>query len=262
MARRIRVIGVGAGNPDHMTIEAINALNTCDVLFVPTKGEEKIFLADLRHAICTRFISGTLPRVIDYSVPDRHRGGDYSLTVHEWHGAIADIYEQLLCDQVEETDTVGLLIWGDPMLYDSTIRIIEHVRERGRVAFDYDVIAGISSLQALCASHRIPLNRIGGAITITTGRRLSQSWPDEVFDVAVMLDGVGAYQSIDDPHAEIYWGAYLGTPMEITMSGRVKEIASEISRLREAARAEHGWIMDTYLLRRPWEDSCESDVAS
>lgn len=249
MARRIRVIGIGAGNPDHMTIEAIEALNSCDVLFVPMKGEEKAFLADLRHEICSRFITGELPRLVSYSVPARRRDGDYGPAVTEWHRKIAGIYEQLLRDEVGDMETVGLLVWGDPMLYDSTLRIIGHILDEGRISFEYDVIPGVSSLQALCASHRIPLNRIGGAVSITTGRQLAKAWPEGVLDVAVMLDGVQAYRTVDDPDAVIHWGAYLGTPMEITLTGRLEEIAPQISHVREAARAEHGWIMDTYLIR-------------
>lgn len=255
MTKRIRVIGIGAGNPEHMTIEAINALNSCDVLFIPTKGKEKAFLADLRRDICARFITGKQPRLVHFSVPNRRQSGDYALSVKDWHAAIAGIYERLLAEKVSDHETVGLLVWGDPMLYDSTIRIIEHVRERGRIAFDYDVIPGISSLQVLCAHHRIPLNRIGGAVEITTGRRLASGWPQDVSDAAVMLDGVQAYETEQDPDAEIYWGAYLGTPMEVTLSGRLTDIAPEITRTREAARAEHGWIMDTYVIRRPVGDA-------
>lgn len=255
MTRRIRIIGIGSGNPEQITIEAINALNSCDVLLVPTKGEEKKFLADLRHEICDRYLSGDRPRLVHFSIPQRRRDGDYERGVEDWHAAIAEIYEQLLSDEVREGESLGLLVWGDPMLYDSTIRIVELLRERGRVAFDYDVVPGISSLQALCARHRIPLNRVGGAVAITTGRRLARGWPEGQYDVAVMLDGVQAFETLEDPEARIHWGAYLGTPMEITLSGRLVEIAPEISRRRAAARAEHGWIMDSYLIRRPPGDA-------
>lgn len=259
MTRRIRVIGIGAGNPEHITVEAINALNSCQVLFIPTKGQEKAFLADLRHEICNRFITGDQPRLIRFAVPSRRQDGDYPLSVKDWHAAIAEIYETLLIENTREDDTVGLLVWGDPMLYDSTIRIIDTMRAQGRVDFDFDVIPGISSLQALCARHRIPLNRIGKPVEITTGRRLADGWPDNVTDVAVMLDGVQAYETVADPGANIHWGAYLGTPMEITLSGRVTEMAPEISRTRAAARAEHGWIMDTYIIRRSADDADAED---
>ncbi len=257
MTRRIRIIGIGAGNPDHMTVQAINALNACDVLFLPTKGEEKAFLADIRREICGRFITGAQPRILEFPVPRRRADDDYGAGVTDWHVALAVIYEQMLLEAVGEDETVGLLVWGDPMLYDSTIRIVEHVRIGGRVAFDYDVIPGITSLQALCASHRIPLNRIGLPVEITTGRRLAEGWPESARDVAVMLDGVQAFETVADPDAIIHWGAYLGTPMEITLTGRLSEIAGTIGETRKAARAEHGWIMDTYLIRRPVESGEE-----
>jgi len=39
--KKVFVIGIGAGNPDYMTIQAINALNCVDVFFVFEKGEDK-----------------------------------------------------------------------------------------------------------------------------------------------------------------------------------------------------------------------------
>jgi precorrin-6A synthase len=48
----------------------------------------------------------------------------------------------------------------------------------------------------------------------------------------------------------IYWGAYLGTPDEILVSGPLAEVAEEIRRVRAEARERKGWMFDTYLLRR------------
>jgi len=48
----------------------------------------------------------------------------------------------------------------------------------------------------------------------------------------------------------IWWGAYVGTPDEILVSGDLAEVGDRIQELRAAARARKGWIMDTYLLRR------------
>ena len=249
--RTIRVIGIGAGNPEHMTVQAINALNRSDVLLIPTKGDEKAFLADARRDICDRFLTNPACRVLDYAVPVRRADGSYEDGVNDWHRAIAAIYERTLLNAVGEDETLGLLVWGDPMLYDSTLRIIDHVRTAGRVAFDMEVIPGITSVQALCASHGIALNRIGLPVEITTGRRLAEGWPESSRDALVMLDGVQAFRTVTDPEAEIWWGAYLGTPHEILLSGRLAEMAETISETRRTAREKHGWIMDTYLIRRP-----------
>ncbi len=39
--KRILIIGIGAGNPDYVTIQAVNALNEVDVFFVMDKGIAK-----------------------------------------------------------------------------------------------------------------------------------------------------------------------------------------------------------------------------
>jgi len=255
--RKILVIGIGAGNPEHMTVQAIKALNRADVLLIPTKGDEKAFLADTRREICDRFLENPACRILDYAVPVRRADGAYEDGVNDWHHAIAGIYERTLLAETDEDGTLGLLVWGDPMLYDSTLRIIEHVRATGRVSFETEVIPGITSVQALCAGHGIALNRIGLPVEITTGRRLAEGWPESTRDALVMLDGVQAFRTVEDPEAEIWWGAYLGTPHEILLSGRLADMAETITETRRRAREDHGWIMDTYLIRRPAPDTGE-----
>ncbi|MCA1368311.1 precorrin-6A synthase (deacetylating) [Bradyrhizobium sp. BRP14] len=249
--RHILIIGIGAGNPEHMTIQAINALNRADVLFIPTKGATKTELAEVRREICARYLTRSDSRTVEFAVPVRStEGRSYTQSVDQWHASIAATYETLLKDELADGQTCAFLVWGDPMLYDSTIRIVERVKAQGRVTFDFNVIPGITSLQALCASHRIPLNLVGKPVEITTGRRLAESFPHRSETAVVMLDGEQAFRKIDDPDAEIYWGAYLGTPDEIVVSGRLAEVKDEIVKARAAARERMGWIMDIYLLRK------------
>jgi precorrin-6A synthase len=65
-----------------------------------------------------------------------------------------------------------------------------------------------------------------------------------------MLDGEQSFGAIDPEGLDIYRGAYLGTPDEILLAGPLAALSAEITRARAEARARHGWIMDTYLLRR------------
>ncbi|OCP15239.1 precorrin-6A synthase (deacetylating) [Ensifer sp. LC163] len=249
--RKLLIIGIGSGNPEHMTVQAINALNRADVLFIPTKGEKKTELAEVRREICARYVTRADSRTVEFAVPVRRTEGvSYDGSVDDWHGCIAEIYERLIDGELGEDGIGAFLVWGDPMLYDSTIRIVERVKARGKVAFDYDVLPGITSLQALCASHRIPLNLVGKPVEITTGRRLAESFPERSQTSVVMLDGEQAFQRIDDPDAEIYWGAYLGTADEIVISGRLADVKDEILATRARERERMGWIMDIYLLRK------------
>jgi precorrin-6A synthase len=253
--RKVLVIGIGAGNPEHMTVQAINGLNRADVLFIPDKGAGKNDLANLRRQICDRFVTNPNSRRVEFDVPVRDTPApSYRSTVDDWHEAIAVIYEGLIDDELARDGCGAFLIWGDPSLYDSALRILERVKLRGNVDFDLDVIPGITAVQALAASHRIALNRIGDAIHVTTGRRLTQQgMPENAGSAVVMLDGKCAFNTLDDKDLVIHWGAYLGTADEITIAGRLGDVGAEIERTREEARRKKGWIMDIYLLRKPGE---------
>jgi precorrin-6A synthase len=249
--RKLLVIGIGAGNPEHVTVQAIKALNQARVFFIADKGDDKEALTALRREICARYIEHDDYRIVPIADPVRDPSiPDYGARVRAWHEQRAALYEQAIARELGEDGTGAFLVWGDPSLYDSTLRIIEQLRARATLAFEYEVIPGISAVQALAARHKLVLNRIGGAVQITTGRLLAQGFPEGVDDVVVMLDGEQAFEHVLDQELEIYWAAYLGDAREVSIAGPLREVHEEILRVRKQARAQHGWIMDIYLLRR------------
>ncbi len=259
--KRLLVIGIGAGDPDYLTLQAVKAIAGADVFLVLDKGEEKSDLVRLRQDMLAAHARPG-HRVVEAADPDRDRAAApaaYAAAVDDWRARRADLYEAFVRDEIGGADDTGgtdgvgaLLVWGDPSLYDSTIAAVDEVLARGRVRFDYAVVPGISCVSALAAAHRIPLNRVGRPVTVTTGRRLAATAPADVpDDVAVMLDARDAFAGLAEADAfTIYWGAYVGTPDELLLSGPVAEVAPTIQRVRAEARARKGWIMDTYLLRR------------
>jgi len=249
--KTILIIGIGAGDPDYLTVQAVKALNRTDVFFLMDKGPAKTKLRALREEICRRHIAPGHPhRFVEAPSPPRDaRPADYRASVDELNAAKQAVFERMIADMAEG-ETAGVLVWGDPMLYDSTIRNIEAVAAAGTHAAKYEVIPGITAVQALAARHRIPLNRIAEPVLLTTGRKLAEGFPAGVDSAVVLLDGEDTYRQLADQDMEIYWGAYLGTPDEILISGRLGDVAAEIHRRRHAAREKHGWIMDTYLLRK------------
>jgi precorrin-6A synthase len=173
--KKLFVIGIGAGNPDYVTVQAINALNEVDVFFVIDKGKEKEDLVRLRKEVCDRFIENKSYRTVEAPDPQCDRvSASYESAVGSWHEQRAELYERLIGEELNDNECGAFLVWGDPSLYDSTLRIIERIIARGTVAFEYEVIPGISSIQALAAKHRIALNRIGKSIHITTGRKIAE----------------------------------------------------------------------------------------
>ena len=210
--RKILIIGIGAGNSEYVTVQAINALNQVDVFFIPDKGMEKEALARLRLEICERYIKDRDYRLAGFKTPERSKDpSDYKKNVRDWHARIEHDYEQLLMEELGEGECGGFLVWGDPTLYDSTLRIVEQIKSKAGFALEYEVIPGISSVQALAARHRIALNRIGESIHITTGRKLAEGFPNNADSVVVLLDGEQSFTKIDSADIDIYWGAYIGT---------------------------------------------------
>jgi precorrin-6A synthase len=251
MKRKVTIIGIGAGNPDFLTIQAIDAMNRVDVFFIPDKGMEKADLAHVRRSVIERYVRDRRFRTVEYSVPTRREDRErYEGAVSDWHAEIGETYFRLIRNELDESETGAFLVWGDPTLYDSTLRILERLREMGGLDLDYDVIPGISSIQALAARHRIALNAIGRSVLITNGRSLAEEFPDTVDSVAVLLNADKALRSADG-ELDAYWGAYVGMPEEILVSGKLKDVVGEIERMRSAARKEKGWIMDCVLLKKP-----------
>ncbi|MDP1753552.1 MAG: precorrin-6A synthase (deacetylating) [Reyranella sp.] len=250
--KRILIIGIGAGDPDYITVQGIKALNRADVFFLMDKGRTKGKLRDVREEICRRHIApGRAHRFVEAPSPPRDtQPADYRASVDELNAAKQAVFEAMIAGEMKDGETAGILVWGDPMLYDSTIRNIEAIIATGRHTIDYEVIPGITAVQALAARHRIPLNRIAEPVLLTTGRKLAEGFPEGIDSAVVLLDGEDTFRRFADQDMEIYWGAYLGTPDEILISGRLKDVAGEIHRRRSEARQKHGWIMDTYLVRK------------
>jgi precorrin-6A synthase len=251
--RTVYVIGIGAGDPEHLTLQAVAAMNRADVFFTIDKGEAKAELAALRASLLARHV--TRPhRVVTARDPERDRSaptGRYAGAVADWQERRAALYERMVADELGEDGCGAFLVWGDPALYDGTLRILERIRDRGEVAFEVVSVPGISAVQALAAAHRIALNQVGRPVLVTTGRRLADEGPPQgVDDVVVMLDAVDAFAALPGDLWDIYWGAYLGTPDEALVHGPLRDAKAEIVRRRAELRSRKGWIMDTYLLRR------------
>jgi precorrin-6A synthase len=232
----IRILGIGMGL-QHVTPEVADALRECDYVIAASKREDDDLLA-VRREICEAH-GVDLVTVLD---PKRDRepvgDGGYITTVADWHEARVAAYRAVIA---ERGGTAGFLVWGDPSLYDSTIRIVE------QLGVDYDVLPGIAAPQLLAAAHRVVLHGIGEPVVHTTERRLPEAVAAGAENVVVMLTSGFAPVDVDD--WQVFWGANLGTTSQRLVSGRVGDVAEEIRTARAEARAEAGWVMDLYLLR-------------
>lgn len=245
MIRELWLIGIGTGSPNHITLEGQAAIRDAAVILLPLKGDEKDDLAAIRRDIIAA--ADTNAKVVEFEYPTRDPNLPYQDRVAAWHDEIARRWQTALATEAE-SGPVALLVWGDPSLYDSTIRISSRLAPAPLLR----VFPGITAIQALTAAHCIPLNTIDGTVHITTGRNLrrDRAVPRDA-SVVVMLDGECSFQHLINAESfHIWWGAYLGSPHELLMDGRLSDVSHDIIKTRARAREKHGWIMDCYLLRR------------
>ncbi|PID54625.1 MAG: precorrin-6A synthase (deacetylating) [Micrococcales bacterium] len=243
----------------HLTGEATKALQGCDYLVAAQKADTDHLLA-LRRDIAE---AHGVPLVAVADPPRDRDAAQYVDAVRDWHHARARVYEQVLR---ERGGIAGFAVWGDPSLYDSTIRILDQVGHR--LPLRLEVFAGVSTPQLLAARHRIVLHEVGGSVLFTTARRLPQalraahagrtSQPSIVVmlgDTSSLRELVleqragGQPDQLGDWH--IWWGANIGTTSEQLLRGRVGEVLEQVDQAAQQARSTAGWAMQAYLLRRP-----------
>lgn len=258
--RHLLLIGIGAGDPQQLTLQAIDALNRTDVFFMLDKGQDKDELLHFREAICRRHIAPdhdyrivTLPNPPRPQVPYGAPKDDaYRAIVAEWHHQRSAMLADAIQDTLLPGQTGAFLVWGDPSLYDSTIRLIDRLSASATLNLSTDVIPGITSVQMLCALHRIPLNQIGESVLITTGRKLQQLINEDEYQLpattVVMLDGNSVFQHIQRDDLVLYWGANLGTGHQALISGPLQEVTQQVLGKREEIKAKAGWVMDVFII--------------
>lgn len=250
MARELLLIGIGAGDPDWVTLEAVRAIKDLDVLFVVRKEDQLDDLVEARRVVVGRHRSSPL-RTVDLDDPPRpwRTTDDYPAAVRSWRAQRLESWSAAIGAELANGQVGGFLVWGDPSLFESTLAIVDEL-----VGATDDltrrVIPGISCVHALTARHAIPLNRVGRAVQITPARLIADGLPADVDDAVVMLDGKQTFALIDPIGIDIYWGAYLGTVDEILIAGPLDQVRDEIVRVRAEAGERKGWMFDTYLLRR------------
>lgn len=241
---RVRILGVGMG-PHHLTAEVVQALRTCDYVIAAQKSDDDRLLTLRRQIAQAHGLE-----VVAVRDPERDRVGadteatTYRGAVRDWHAARVDAYEGVLRSR---GGTAAFLVWGDPSLYDSTIRIVDQLAER--MPLDYDVLPGISAPQLLAARHRMVLHPIGAPVHVTTSRRLHDDIAAGNTNLCVMLTGDLDLSGLDD--WSIWWGANLGDPSEELCAGRVGDVSEALIQARSRAKSAAGWMMDVYLLRAP-----------
>ncbi|WAC28324.1 precorrin-6A synthase (deacetylating) [Ancylobacter sp. SL191] len=267
--RSLLVIGIGMGEAGHLTFRAAEAIARADLFLLLDKGEAAQPLVARRAALIARFgkpghrlVELASPRRVRPALPgdgEKEAGESevgraaYRASVAAWHGERAALFARVIRD-MQPDETAALLVWGDPMLYDSTLRVTEAAADvlaaQGHEGFALEVEPGLTALQLLCAAHRIPLNGVGAPVLLTTGRRVAEETPDAPAFAVLLDDGTGlAALHARGWAGEVFWAANLGTQDERLLAGPLPAVAATIRAARAAVKVRAGWVMDVWLAR-------------
>src|SRR5699024_76027 len=207
----VRIIGMGY-HPEHLTAEASRALAGCDYVLAFDKpatrdrpGDDPLLA--FRRAVCHH--AGVELVTLPDPTRQRDNPAEYTQAVRDWHTA-----RVAACAEVLRTrgGTAGFLVWGDPALYDSTIRVV------AATGCPYTVIPGVSAPTMLAARHGIVLHEIGRPVLVTTGRRLADDVAAGHDNLVVLLDAHLTCGHLTGSW-HLWWGVNLATHSERLVAG-------------------------------------------
>ncbi|MEZ4600816.1 MAG: SAM-dependent methyltransferase [Syntrophotaleaceae bacterium] len=182
---KISVIGVGPGDTDLITLEAIGALARADVLvapediqkrFAPYLGGKPVLFDPLKM----------IKHVYRMDHPDLSQDELEKRLIEERDSNVAKIREALAKGR-----NVAFLDWGDPMIYGSTRWI--------RAFFDDDQLESVTALSAFNAGNAMIQRDVGagGSIVITVPSGLKKN-PDLLASVAKSGDTLAIFMGLKE----------------------------------------------------------------
>ena len=137
-------IGCGPGDPELLTIKALNLIKEADVIFVPTSKSDKPSIA---LSIVSQFINKTtkIVNLVFPMVKDKNSLKEY------WKKNTLEISEMVRTGK----KTLYLTV-GDPSLYSTWIYIHRELKNNHK-DIEVEIIPGITSIFAFAAESKISL---------------------------------------------------------------------------------------------------------
>jgi uroporphyrin-III C-methyltransferase len=155
IAPRLTLVGAGPGDPELLTLKAVNALRQADVVLYDALANIEIL--DYCHPACERIYVGK-------------KGHESSIT--------QDNINLLIVEKAYQKGHVVRLKGGDPFVFGRGMEEVDFARQRG-LAVAY--IPGISSIFA-AGQHFIPLTdrRFSDGFWVITGHKSDKSFSQDL----------------------------------------------------------------------------------
>lgn len=145
-------IGVGPGDPELMTLKAINTIKACDIIAIPAVSKEECYAYSIVQAVLPEIEKKQIMCTPFPMIKDKEK-----LTIS--HNKIySDIVSEL-----EDGKSVAMLTIGDPSVYSTYMYIHKRVIQAGFTAV---MISGVPSFCAAAARLGISLGEMRDEIHI------------------------------------------------------------------------------------------------
>ena len=139
-------VGIGPGDPELITLKALNVLKTCDVIFLPSNRGYS-----LAEAVIEDYLGDAKRVYLEFPMgEDNNRA---------YKNAAMEIFHILSGDKKGAFVTLG-----DPMCYSTFIYLFEEIKALG---VEVSIIPGVPSFSAVFSLLKIPFARKGQSVLVT-----------------------------------------------------------------------------------------------
>ncbi len=195
------VIGVGPGDPELLTLKAINKIKNADVIACPSKDGKP----GIAYQIASRAVSEIENKeclLLDFpmrkdNLEDAH------------NKAIEQIKEKL-----EKGKNVALLTLGDPCIYSTAFYVIGWIKQEG---YQVEIISGVPSFCVASAKLLQPLALGEEKLLITTGEYKNASSTNVIMKLGSKLSTLK--KEIAESRRDAYLIENLGMDNEMIITG-------------------------------------------
>ncbi len=149
-------IGVGPGDPDLITLKAVKALQTADIICIPKASTDKPSLAVtmIQQILIDRKV---VPEMLELIFPMTKD----DISNQELWDKNADIIAQ----KVNDNKKVVFITLGDPMFYSTFIYLYQSLQNK-HSNVKLEIIPGVSAFNACATSAKIPLAEKDELVTV------------------------------------------------------------------------------------------------
>jgi len=148
-------IGVGPGDPELMTLKAINVIKNSDIIAFPGKSKDESMAFGIAEKAVPEIIEKELLAIDLPMTKDTKR-------LRKNHENAALTIEKHL----KAGENIAFLTLGDPAFYSTFSYIKDIVKRDG---FDTEIIAGVTSFNAVAAKLNIPISLGNESVLILPG---------------------------------------------------------------------------------------------